>query len=125
MSTCMRRQLRGGMVLSGTMDTKGEGIWFVKQWLSTAGIEALVIDAGVLGTPPFLPDVSREEIAALAGTRLEDLVLARDRGQAMAAMERGVASWFHERRDTIRGVLAIGGSAGTSVATAGMRELPV
>jgi uncharacterized protein (UPF0261 family) len=84
-----------------------------------------VIDAGVLGAPLFQPDVCREEIAARAGARLENLVLARDRSKAITAMEGGLASWFRERRDTIAGVLAIGGSAGTSIATAGMRELPV
>jgi len=116
---------RGRIALIGTLDTKGDEILFLKQRLCALGVQVLVIDAGVLGSPPFQPDVSREEIAARAGTRLDDLVLARDRGKAISAMERGLASWFRERRDTIAGVLAIGGSAGTSIATAGMRELPV
>jgi uncharacterized protein (UPF0261 family) len=115
---------RGRIALIGTLDTKGEEILFLKQCLSAVGAEVLVIDAGVLGTPLFQPDVSRQEIAALAGARLEELLLARDRGKAIAAMERGVASWFRERRGAIAGVLGIGGSAGTSIATAGMRELP-
>jgi len=116
---------RGRIALIGTLDTKGDEILFVKQRLCALGVDVLVIDPGVLGAPLFQPDISREEIAARAGTRLGDLALARDRGKAIAAMERGLASWFRERRDTIAGVLAIGGSAGTSIATAGMRELPV
>jgi uncharacterized protein (UPF0261 family) len=41
-------------------------------------------------------------------------------------LERGLASWFRERSDTIAGVLAIGGSAGTSIATANVdrRHIP-
>jgi len=116
--------LRGRIALIGTLDTKGDEILFLRQCLSAVNAEVLVIDVGVLGAPNFQPDISRQEIARLAGTRLEDMVLAGDRGQAIAAMERGLASWFHERRNTIAGVLAIGGSAGTSIATAGMRELP-
>jgi len=116
---------RGRIALIGTLDTKGDEILFVKQRLCALGVDVLVIDPGVLGAPLFHPDISREEIAARAGTRLGNLALARDRGKAIAAMERGLASWFRERRDTIAGVLAIGGSAGTSIATAGMRELPV
>jgi uncharacterized protein (UPF0261 family) len=116
---------RGFIALIGTLDTKGDEILFVKQRLCALGVRVLVIDAGVLGVPPFQPDVSREEIAALDGTRLENLAFARDRGKAITAMERGLASWFREHRDTIAGVLAIGGSAGTNIATAGMRELPV
>jgi uncharacterized protein (UPF0261 family) len=116
--------LRGRIALIGTLDTKGDEILFLKQCLSAVDAEVLVIDVGVLGAPTFQPDISRQEIARLAGTRLEDMVLAGDRGQAIAAMERGLASWFHERRNSVAGVLAIGGSAGTSIATAGMRELP-
>jgi uncharacterized protein (UPF0261 family) len=115
---------RGRIVLIGTLDTKGDEILFLKQCLSALDTEVLVIDVGVLGAPAFQPEVSRQEIAELAGTRIEDLVVAGDRGQAIAAMERGLALWFRERCNTIAGVLAIGGSAGTSIATAGMRELP-
>jgi uncharacterized protein (UPF0261 family) len=115
---------RGRIALIGTLDTKGEEIQFLKQCLSEVGADVLVIDTGVLGAALFQPDVSREEIANRAGTRLEDLLAARDRGKAIAAMERGITSWFRERRGTIAGVLGIGGSAGTSIATAGMRELP-
>jgi uncharacterized protein (UPF0261 family) len=57
--------------------------------------------------------------------RLEDLVRERDRGAAIAAMERGIAAWFRNRRESVTGVLAIGGSAGSAIATAAMRELPV
>ncbi len=109
----------------GTLDTKGEEILFLKQLLSALGLEVLVIDAGVLGAPACKPDVSREEIAASAGVRIEELALERDRGQAIGAMERGLGAWFRARRDRIGGVLAIGGSAGTVIATAGMRELPI
>src|SRR5947209_2745223 len=96
---------RGRIALIGTLDTKGDEIQFVKQRLCALGVEVLVIDAGVLGAPLFHADISREEIAGRADTRLEDLVLARDRGKAVAAMERGLASWFREHRDTLAGVL--------------------
>ena len=114
---------RGPIALVGTLDTKGEEILFLKECLSALGIEVLVMDAGILGAPSFEPDISRDEIAASGGAQLAGLVHDHDRGKAIAAMERGLASWFRARRDSIAGVLAIGGSAGTSIATAGMREL--
>ena len=83
---------RGPIALIGTLDTKGEEILFLKQRLSALGAHVLVIDVGVLGAPAFEPDVSREEIAASAGVRLEELVFERDRGKAIAAMERGLAA---------------------------------
>ena len=114
---------RGPVVLIGTLDTKGEEIRFLKQRLSAAGVEVLVIDVGVLGAPAFPPDISREEIVAAGGMRVQDLTAERDRGNAIAAMELGLAAWCRTHSDRIAGVLAIGGSAGTSIATAGMREL--
>lgn len=114
---------RGPVALVGTLDTKGEEIRFLQQRLSAAGVETLVIDVGVLGGPAFPPDVSREEIAAAAGMRLDQLAAEGDRGRAIAAMERGLALWCRAHGGRITGILAIGGSAGTSIATAGMREL--
>jgi uncharacterized protein (UPF0261 family) len=116
---------RGPIALIGTLDTKGEEILFLRTHLTALGFETQVVDVGVLGAPAFQPDITREEIAACAGVRLEDLAGERDRGAAIFAMERGVAASFRKRRESVTGVLAIGGSAGTAIATAGMRELPV
>jgi uncharacterized protein (UPF0261 family) len=116
---------RGTIALIGTLDTKGDEILFLKRRLSAQAADVLVIDVGVLGAAPFQPEISREQIAACAGVRIQDLVLSRDRGRAIEAMARGAAVWFRSRRETITGVLAIGGSAGTSIAAAGMRELPI
>jgi uncharacterized protein (UPF0261 family) len=118
---------RGPIALVGTLDTKGEEMLFIKERLCALGMEVLVIDVGILGAAPFEADVSREEIAVSGGARLADLVHDCDRGRAIAAMERGLAAWFRARQKSragaLAGVLAIGGSAGTSIATAGMREL--
>jgi uncharacterized protein (UPF0261 family) len=116
---------RGPVALIGTLDTKGPEILFLKERLLALGVPILVIDVGVLGAAFFTPEITREEIAALAGADLAQLAAGRDRGKAVAAMERGLAAWCRERRGAIAGVLAIGGSAGTSIATAGLRELPV
>jgi uncharacterized protein (UPF0261 family) len=52
----------------------------------------LVIDVGIVGTPIFQPDVSREEIAVLAGVQIEELVRVHDRGLAITVMEQGMAA---------------------------------
>jgi uncharacterized protein (UPF0261 family) len=112
---------RGPVVLIGTLDTKGEEIRFLKQHLTAAGVEVLVLDVGVLGAPAFVPDVTREQILACTGERLTH----GDRGKSIAAMERAVAAWCRTHGDQIAGVLGVGGSAGTSIATAGMREVRI
>lgn len=113
-------------MLIGTLDTKGEEILFLKERLLAMGAEALVVDIGILGPVPFPPDVPAQEIAKHADASLTGLAACGDRGAAVAAMQRGLAKWLphYTRGNPVGGVLAIGGSAGASIATAGMRELP-
>ncbi|MGH9426957.1 MAG: Tm-1-like ATP-binding domain-containing protein, partial [Terriglobia bacterium] len=113
------------IVVPGTLDTKGEEILFVKNILAEAGAIPIVVDVGVTESRVFTPDVCREEIATLGGASIEDLVRQNDRGMAVTAMEKGFGRWVRNHRDRIAGMLSIGGSGGTTIATAGMRELPI
>jgi uncharacterized protein (UPF0261 family) len=115
------------VLIVGALDTKGHEVRFLRDRLVAAGLDAMVVDIGVLGPPAFQPDVPRDEIARAAGESIADLAAAQDRGRAIAAMHRGLAEWVRERRERglREGMMAIGGSAGTAVATAGMRELPI
>lgn len=115
---------RGPIALVGTLDTKGEEILFLKRCLEAAGAPVIVIDVGVQGAPLFSAEVPREAIAAEAGARIDELAREGDRGKAISAMQAGIARWFRARTEPVAGILAIGGSAGTSIATAAMRELP-
>jgi uncharacterized protein (UPF0261 family) len=112
--------------LIGTLDTKGEEIEFVRSCLTRFDLRCLVIDVGVLGEPQCAADIAREEIAALGGGTIEDLVAKGDRGGAIVVMQHGLATWMRAHVTVPpAGVLAIGGSAGTLLASAGMRELPI
>lgn len=115
------------ILIVGALDTKGNEVRFLRDRLLAAGLAAMVVDIGVLGPPAFLPDVPRDEIGRAGGENITDLAAAQDRGRAIAAMQRGLAQWVRERRarGLREGMMAIGGSAGTAVATAGMRELPI
>src|SRR5262249_5587907 len=73
------------VVLLGTLDTKGTEFRFVRDLLNQAGVPTLVIDAGVVQPPAFPPDVGREEVYRAAGTSLEAVARAADRGQAVEA----------------------------------------
>ena len=66
----MKLKSQGSIILIGTLDTKGEEFSYLKEQLRAAGAKPLVVDVGVLGSPLFPPDVTREEIASRAGTSL-------------------------------------------------------
>ncbi len=115
------------VVLIATLDTKGSEAAYVRDLLTAAGLDVLVIDAGVMGDPPFAPDIDRRAVFEAAGTTWEKVHEEADRGKAIEAAARGaeqlVRKLFEEGR--VDGVLGLGGSAGTTIATAAMRALPV
>lgn len=114
------------VVLVGTLDTKGTEFQFVRDLLRAEGLETLVIDAGSLKPPVFPPDIGRDEVYRAAGTTIEVIVRAADRGDTVTAAARGVAKIILDlhARGKVDGVLSLGGSAGTTIGTAAMRVLP-
>lgn len=115
------------ILILGTLDTKGREIKFLKEAIEARGHETLVVNCGILTEPYFLPDVSVQEVAAAAGEDVSRLATAGDRGRAVAAMTAGAArvveELFGERR--FQALIGMGGGAGTAIATAAMRRLPI
>ena len=115
------------VVIVGTLDTKGEEIGFARDVLEAQGVDVHVIDTGVMGEPELEPDTSASEVAEAADTTLVHLREDADRGEAMEVMSEGAATLvtrMHEAGD-LHGVLGLGGSGNTSIATTAMRALPV
>jgi uncharacterized protein (UPF0261 family) len=115
------------VVLVGTLDTKGVEYGFLRDRLRAAGVDTVLVDAGIVGPALADPDIAREQVAAAAGHDVEALREAGDRGAAVIAMAEGateVVKRLHEE-GRCDGVLALGGSGGTSIAAQAMRALPV
>lgn len=110
-----------------TLDTKGPEAAFVRDRLKELGLEVTVVDTGCLGAPAFSGDVTREAVFAAAGSSLAGLVQKNDRGAAVTMAANGAAKIVREAfvAGKVSGVLALGGSAGTAIGTAAMRELPI
>lgn len=110
-----------------TLDTKGLEAAFVRDQLVNLGVETRLVDAGCLGTPAVSADITREILFEAAGASLADCRQRADRGHAVLTAARGAAAlasrWVAE--GTLEGVIGMGGSAGTTIATAAMRALPL
>jgi uncharacterized protein (UPF0261 family) len=104
------------VVLLGTLDTKGEEYAWLRERLRGHGVDVLVVDAGVNEAPG-------------ADVRVRDEADVRwgDRGAAVEALGRAAAQIVQRlhAEGRLDGVLAVGGSGGTSLATEAMRALPV
>ena len=115
------------IALVGTLDTKGREYAFLREAIAKRGFDTLVIDAGIMGEPGFTPDIARDRTAEAGGSTIEKLVRKADRGEAVTVMGRGVSVLLLELYGSgqIRGVIALGGGGGTSIACTGMRSLPL
>jgi Uncharacterised protein family (UPF0261) len=61
------------VVTPGAFDTKGADYEFLVQRVRSHGVNALTVDFGVLGDPPFIPDVTNAEVARAGGVELSTL----------------------------------------------------
>ncbi|MFJ7203778.1 Tm-1-like ATP-binding domain-containing protein [Streptomyces sp. NPDC098789] len=115
------------VVLVGTLDTKGVEYGWLRERIVRAGVEVVLVDTGIMGDPRVPADVPREAVARAAGTELTELRAAADRGAAVTTMARGAEATLLRlhAEGRLDGVLAIGGSGGTSIATRAMRALPL
>ena len=111
------------VVLLGTLDTKGREYAFLRDRVREHGVDVLVVDAGVHEPVGIEPDVARTEVAP----NVAELAEAADRGAAVTAMGEGAARVVQRLHEEGRldGILALGGSGGSSIAAAAMRGLPV
>jgi uncharacterized protein (UPF0261 family) len=124
---------RARVALVGTLDTKGAEYRWVADRLAALGVETVVVDAGVRPSSTFggTPDVDQEAVATAAGRDLADLARSGDRGAAVTAMGQGAAAILTGLASPdgsggpLDGVLALGGSGGSSIAARAVRDLPI
>jgi uncharacterized protein (UPF0261 family) len=115
------------VVIVGALDTKGEEFAYVKALLKKKRLKIIVVDFGVLGEPAFEPDISRSVVAAAGGGDLERFRFGEHKDEAMKVMAAGLAVIVRQLYDSgkLDGIVSMGGSGGTSIATNAMRTLPV
>lgn len=112
--------------LVGTLDTKGAEYAWLRDRLREQGVDVMAIDVGSFSVSP-MADVTSDEVITAAGKDSAELRERRDRGQMMTVMGAGAAAVVRRLFDQgkLHGLLAVGGSGGSSVAAAAMQALPI
>jgi len=114
------------LLIIATLDTKGRETEFVMTCAEAIGVNPIVMDIGILGDPPIIPNISKMDLAAATGVNLHDLIERKDRAKAVQAMEDGGA--IVARRllgeNRLDGVIGLGGGTGTAIVSSIMRTLP-
>jgi len=111
----------------GTLDSKGAEHAFVAEQIRALGHVPVLIDAGTLSAATVSPEITRESALAAAGLDLSVVLSERDRGAAVSAMAAAAARFLPIlcAQHGLAGVISLGGSSGTAIASAGMRALPI
>ncbi len=113
----------------GTFDTKGNELAFVANRIRDLGHHPILIDVGTDLAPTVAPDITREQILESIqtdGTHVS-VSLSKDRGEAVSKMSRAASLAIRKivEEHEIDGIVSLGGSGGTGIATAAMRALPI
>lgn len=114
------------LLIIATLDTKGREATYVRDCVRSLGVDPIVMDVGILGKPPFEPDISKDDLAKAAGVNLGEMVAHKDRAGAVKAIQEGGAVSAKDLLDKgkLGGTLGLGGGTGTAMVSSIMRSLP-
>lgn len=117
--------MKKAVLLIGTLDTKGQEFEFVKNEFKKRGVNTIVVDVGTRGEPFFDPDITREEVTKAVGSDFKTLT-GYNRRKAVDIMIKGVSVLAGRlySEDKIAGIMGMGGSAGSLIASAAMKAVP-
>lgn len=114
------------IVVISTLDTKGSETFYLRDRIRELGKEPLVVDISMRLSVGFEADISPDMVARAGGMTFEEILASPERARNTAIMTRGAAQlaldlWKNNRLD---GIIGIGGSTGSLMATDVMRALP-
>jgi uncharacterized protein (UPF0261 family) len=114
------------VLIIATLDTKGPEVLFVKSLIEERGVRTLVMDVGTTGESPFRADFPSHQVAEAASRTLGELLSFNDEAKAMAEMAKGAESIVQGifEKGIFHGVIALGGTMGTSLALRVFKRLP-
>ncbi len=114
------------IVVLATLDTKGREAEFLREQIAKFGDTALVVDTGVTGTPAARADITREQVAEAGGMSLKAILENPTREVAAPVMADGATAIVTQLagEGKVHGIVAMGGTQGTTLSTKVMRALP-
>lgn len=114
------------IVVLATLDTKGHEAEFLREQIAKFSDRALIVDTGVTGTPMTRADIMREDVARAGGMELSEILKNPTREVAAPVMANGATALVTKLavEGKIHGIVAMGGTQGTTLSTKVMRALP-
>ena len=118
---------QNAVLLVATMDTKGQEVLYLLSCFEKWGIPVLTLDAGIMGESPFPVTINREKVALAGGMSLSEVRALGHEGKALTVMITGAIQCAKDlyQQGKIMGIIGLGGSMGTTLATGVMRTFPI
>ena len=111
----------------GTWDTKAQELAYLAGILKGQGVAVVTVDVGTSGKQPANPvDMPASEVAR-SHPQGANAVFGADRGASVTAMSDALCTVVRSAlsKDAIAGMIAVGGSGGTSLIAPAIRSLPI
>jgi uncharacterized protein (UPF0261 family) len=115
------------VLVVATMDTKADEVAYIRTCLNEAGVNALLMDVGILGKSPIDVEISQDDVVGAAGYALADVHDLKHEGRASRVMIAGATRQAQElyQEGRVDAIIGLGGSVGTDICTAVMRSFPI
>ncbi|MDD3845100.1 MAG: Tm-1-like ATP-binding domain-containing protein [Syntrophorhabdaceae bacterium] len=115
------------ILIISTLNTKGVETFYLRDMIRRLGGSPVVLDISMRpGGGEASADITPDEVARAAGSTMEEIAASGERAKNTAIMTKGAAitalGMFKEKR--LDGIIGIGGSTGSLMATDVMRALP-
>jgi len=114
------------VLIISTLDTKQDETVYLKNKIVSLGLKPILMDISMRKTEGARADVTPERVAGAGGSSFEEIHSSRDRTRItnimMAGASRVAVDLLADGK--LSGVIAVGGSTGTLMATEVMRSLP-
>jgi uncharacterized protein (UPF0261 family) len=120
-------EARPKVLMVVTLDSKATEARFIRTCLTDCGLEVHTLDPSVRGMTDEGADITPGQIAAAAGKTMAEVRSLNHEAKCLEIMTEGAilcAQALH-RKIGLSGIIGIGGSLGTDLATAVMRSFPL
>ena len=114
------------IAILATLDTKAAEADFMRQEIERLGGKALLIDLGVVGNPGVPADIARNEVIEAGGSTLDEQLDQPSRAKSSPVITAGATRIMLDLQESgrIHGVVALGGTQGTSTCAPILQTLP-
>ncbi len=107
------------VLIISTLDTKREETRYLKYKFKEIDVLPLLMDLSMRGTEPSRAELTSSDVASAGGSTIEEINLSRERSTITNSIIDGATKIARDlyKAGKIHGVMAIGGSTGSLMAT--------